>query len=390
MVMVTKATLSKTSTLTSSIMRLFSTGFYGLGFLMDDKSTVMQTKRTMTKVQTHEVKEFLNIVDNSIVSRINEMDLPKIKEHHLIYVPRTEPDFDLLRESINLKQKAFEEKSKVKMNRMWSESSSECDYEYEYAKNLKDDKKFDKSTNFHTKSGSFDSKTHVQVRLMYDGDNFPFDFKNLKIRPVRGLENQNCTKQEPVSGWKCVPCVGQYSPEDDDTGRAKKLEPIEEIIVHVHGGGFVGMSSASHMVCTRSWAKKTKVPIFSIDYKVAPEDPYPASIQDCWEAYRWIVKYAEKHMNIKPSKIIMIGDSAGGNLIASLAILAIVSGLTIPEKLIMAYPALDLSLHRFYPSLINGVNDILLNFNLMKFMRDKYIGETSKPESDPLLSPYVT
>lgn len=57
----------------------------------------------------------------------------------------------------------------------------------------------------------------------------------------------------------------------------------------VDGGGFVSMSSRSHQIYTRKWANTLKVPIFSIDYRVAPKDPYPAGIDDCWQAYMWIL-----------------------------------------------------------------------------------------------------
>lgn len=135
--------------------------------------------------------------------------------------------------------------------------------------------------------------------------------------------------------------------------------------------------------------KRFKIPIFSIDYRTAPENQFPACLEDCWNAYKWIINYGSKHLKIDPSKVILIGDSAGGNLILGITILCIVTNFRKPDKLILGYPALDLSLNRFYPSLMNGLNDILLNFNVMKFMRDKYVGEENNPDTDPLISPIV-
>lgn len=88
---------------------------------------------------------------------------------------------------------------------------------------------------------------------------------------------------------------------------------IHEIIVHIHGGGFVSMSSNAHQNVTRGWAKETNLPIFSIDYGLAPEVPYPGGLEDCWNAYKWIIQYSNVHLGINPNKIILIGDSAGGN-----------------------------------------------------------------------------
>ena len=102
------------------------------------------------------------------------------------------------------------------------------------------------------------------------------------------------------------------------------------LVVHIHGGGFVAMSSKSHQTYSRRWANMIKKPIFSLDYRLAPDDPYPAALDDIWQAYNWIVDNAEDILGIlieitskmtifcdkgvKPNKIIVTGDSAGGNL----------------------------------------------------------------------------
>jgi hormone-sensitive lipase len=66
----------------------------------------------------------------------------------------------------------------------------------------------------------------------------------------------------------------------------------DSIIIHIHGGGFIAMSSRSHQNYTRKWANQLKIPIFSIDYRLAPEFTYPAAVDDCWQAYNWILKNA--------------------------------------------------------------------------------------------------
>lgn len=64
----------------------------------------------------------------------------------------------------------------------------------------------------------------------------------------------------------------------------------EALVIHIHGGGFISMSSRSHQTYTRKWANYLKIPIFSIDYRLAPEYPYPAALEDCWQAYNWIIR----------------------------------------------------------------------------------------------------
>jgi hormone-sensitive lipase len=69
---------------------------------------------------------------------------------------------------------------------------------------------------------------------------------------------------------------------------------------------------------TRKWANNLKVPIFSIDYGKPPEHRYPIPVFDCLDVYSFITDNIHKYMNIKPSRIILAGDSAGGNLVCSL------------------------------------------------------------------------
>jgi hormone-sensitive lipase len=76
-----------------------------------------------------------------------------------------------------------------------------------------------------------------------------------------------------------------------------------------------------------------------------------------WQTYYWLVTNAESKLNIKPEKIILIGDSAGGNLVAALTIMAINKCFRIPDGLILCYPALSLSKLRFTPSLLLSVDD---------------------------------
>lgn len=58
------------------------------------------------------------------------------------------------------------------------------------------------------------------------------------------------------------------------------------------------MTSRTHQTYTRKWAKWLKIPIFCIDYRKAPKYPYPSALDDCWQAYNWILKYIQKFFNV--------------------------------------------------------------------------------------------
>lgn len=68
---------------------------------------------------------------------------------------------------------------------------------------------------------------------------------------------------------------------------------LKEVVIHIHGGGFVSMSSGSHQNYTRRWAKSLKRPVFSIDYRLAPEHPFPAALDDCWQFYNWFLTFSQ-------------------------------------------------------------------------------------------------
>lgn len=69
---------------------------------------------------------------------------------------------------------------------------------------------------------------------------------------------------------------------------------------------------------TRRWAKNENlkdIPIFSVDYRRSPGCPYPGALEDCWQAYLFIVNRIKEFYNVNPKKIILAGDSAGGNMV---------------------------------------------------------------------------
>ncbi|RUS22034.1 Alpha/Beta hydrolase protein [Endogone sp. FLAS-F59071] len=99
----------------------------------------------------------------------------------------------------------------------------------------------------------------------------------------------------------------------------------DSLLLHFPGGGFVTMPPPCHEDAIASWALETKVPIVSIDYGKAPEYPYPWAIEECFDVYKSIVETNGKCVGLsvpegKRLKIVLIGDSAGGNLVAAVTL----------------------------------------------------------------------
>ncbi|EGR32534.1 hypothetical protein IMG5_079040, partial [Ichthyophthirius multifiliis] len=164
---------------------------------------------------------------------------------------------------------------------------------------------------------------------------------------------------------------------------------FKKIIIHIHGGGFIAMSSRCHQTYTRQWANKLNIPIFSIDYKKAPKYPYPEALNDCWQAYNWILNYVQKCFNIKPINIVLVGDSAGGNLITSLTLRCIKSGVRYPDGLLLCYPALNLNMKTFTPSILWALDDQIIPHTFLQICLDSYIPEhlNVNLQKDPFASP---
>ncbi len=91
------------------------------------------------------------------------------------------------------------------------------------------------------------------------------------------------------------------------------------VLLHLHGGGFVfgdidtSDSFSRYLAATTGWA------VLSVDYRRAPEDPYPAAVDDCQRAARWLFDHGEE-LTLAVERVAVVGDSAGANLAAALAI----------------------------------------------------------------------
>ena len=86
------------------------------------------------------------------------------------------------------------------------------------------------------------------------------------------------------------------------------------LVFHCHGGGYVATSSRSHESYLRDWAKDLNCPVVSVDYSLAPENPYPRPMEEVLYAYAYILNNPDK-FGWTGEKVIMCGDSAGGNLV---------------------------------------------------------------------------
>jgi acetyl esterase/lipase len=153
--------------------------------------------------------------------------------------------------------------------------------------------------------------------------------------------------KEPVLGWLYY------------DGPISDLVHHNKIVLDIPGGGFVAMDPRANDDKLCAWAAKTGLPILSLDYKKAPEYPYPYALNECYDVYTTLIKSKGRCIGMSGKevpKIIVSGDSAGGNLAASMTLMIIETGsgpvrrfqgevdLPVPDALVLFYPALDMNI----------------------------------------------
>ncbi len=154
------------------------------------------------------------------------------------------------------------------------------------------------------------------------------------------------------------------------------------VVVYVHGGGWTIGSVAGYDPFTRRLAADTAAIVVSVDYRLAPEHPFPAAVDDCWTALEWVAKHASDFGG-DASRLAVAGDSAGGNLSAVLAIKARDAGG--PDLLLqgLVYPVTDCDFTR--GSYAENGTGYFLERASMEYFFDAYTRGGTAP-TDPRIS----
>ena len=115
-------------------------------------------------------------------------------------------------------------------------------------------------------------------------------------------------------------------------------EPFSRrVVLYLHGGGYVGGTIQMYRSITSAFALRCGARVFAVDYRLAPEHPFPAALDDALAAYRWLLE-----QGVEASKIVVAGDSAGGGLTLSTLLAIRERGLPRPAGAVMIAPWVDL------------------------------------------------
>ncbi|MGY1581918.1 alpha/beta hydrolase [Streptomyces sp. MN13] len=156
------------------------------------------------------------------------------------------------------------------------------------------------------------------------------------------------------------------------------------VLLYLHGGGFVlGTLDGVDEVC-RAIAARSGWAVLSLEYRLAPEHPYPAALEDALDTLHWL-RASGRDSGVDPGTIAVGGDSAGGNLAAALCLHLRDHGLPLPASQILVYPAVD---DRFStPSWTRFADAPLLTTADARWLWEQYIGPGRQGGVDQYAAP---
>jgi len=156
------------------------------------------------------------------------------------------------------------------------------------------------------------------------------------------------------------------------------------ILLYIHGGGWSLESADDYANLLKKLSSLSCFLIFAIDYRLAPEHPFPAGLEDCAAAYRWLREYGGQ-LKADPKKIVVGGDSAGGNLTPALALKLKEVGEPLPDGLLCLCPVSDFYFEKYDSWRRLAFDGIVFDAAFLGFVRGGYVN--CELWDHPLVSP---
>ncbi|MBQ9747475.1 MAG: alpha/beta hydrolase fold domain-containing protein [Clostridia bacterium] len=168
-----------------------------------------------------------------------------------------------------------------------------------------------------------------------------------------------------------------HLPDFDMIWAIPKDEPRDGVMLYLHGGGYCCGDTAYVRGVSSILAQKCAIRVLGAVYRLAPESPFPAALDDALEAYRYLIRTG--HL---PSQIVLCGESAGGGLLYALCLRLMEEGLPLPCGIIAISPWTDLT-SRLPSYETNKEKDPTMTRERLQFFANHY----AKSKRDPLVSP---
>lgn len=201
-----------------------------------------------------------------------------------------------------------------------------------------------------------------------------------QMRVLAGMADSEARTLPVVKDLMCPGPAGEIPLRLYDTTDHREPGPV---VIFIHGGGFViGDIQTYNALCTEI-SHLLDLPVVSVEYRLAPEHPFPAAPDDCEAAARWIAS-SPPELGRVATGLVITGDSAGGNLTIVTANALVNDPAAVPV-LVQApiYPVADeVSQHRSFADFFDG---FLLTGTTMAWFTEQYGGDASDPRHTPMV-----
>lgn len=124
--------------------------------------------------------------------------------------------------------------------------------------------------------------------------------------------------------------------------REQELKEVTPLVINFHGGGFIRERTENDELFCRKLAHSLRWKTLDVDYRLAPEHPFPIGLYECHDVVCWAMDHPEE-LGIDPERIFLMGHSAGGNFVAGVCMLLKEEGRPLPLALVLDYPPMDLA-----------------------------------------------
>ncbi|KAF1812552.1 alpha/beta-hydrolase [Eremomyces bilateralis CBS 781.70] len=228
--------------------------------------------------------------------------------------------------------------------------------------------------------------------LKFLGDLMRPRFTRYPPRAIRIPRPKQSVYKEPISAWLYF------------DGPVSALKRQTKIVLDIPGGGFVSMSPRTYDDKLIAWAGKMGIAVLSLDYRKAPEYPYPYALNECYDVYHTLITSRGRCVGMSGDdvpRVIVSGDSAGGNLAAGMVLMILQAASTDtrrllgekvlppPEGVVLVYPALDVNVGNWMTdeqmSLIRDRRSRQTNQSILKRKSSEYrklAPDTPAPSDD--------
>ena len=321
-----------------------------------DKNLIAyESKESVLLKDKNIIQEMIKLGKKKIIKVVYEKSYPKIDFREKIYMRREYPEISLEYIKSLL--------SKIYGNEIISKNFGNTKQKERIELNMEKKSKLPLWTK---KVNKEDKKYFVSTILL---NSYPLKF-------AKGKENKNLVGTSFIKFFN----------------NKKETSSPNTLMIYIHGGGFLNTGFFFHENYLRDICKKIGIPILGINYTGAPEHPYPEGINDCYQAYMWILDHCEEELGFKPEKIILSGDSSGGNYALCLNFLLLsmnlFEGKTIhtPDFLFPLYPCSNASRKNMSLSLASSFEDSRITIKGLRNINESYRGYYPN-ELDPFINP---